>query len=229
MGTANPSGALKIIACFATTLDGKIGYADTEKYVRLGTDADIHHLKCVRDRADTMVMGGKTFRAYPKPHLGHELGWVSRHVIVTRGESLLETVSPQAPLFQHPEVPVTVASGMAVSPEVRGHYPAGVDWVSLADGGLSGLVGHLAGQGSKTILVEGGGEVLRLFLEARLLDELYLTVCPRMIGGRQAPGLCGGESLLSTEMPWQAELLSSKTVGNEVYLHYRLIYEAPGF
>jgi diaminohydroxyphosphoribosylaminopyrimidine deaminase/5-amino-6-(5-phosphoribosylamino)uracil reductase len=42
------------------------------------------------------------------------------------------------------------------------------------------------------LLVEGGSEVASAFLEAGLVDKLFLTLSPRLCGGRQAPSFYEG-------------------------------------
>ncbi len=42
------------------------------------------------------------------------------------------------------------------------------------------------------VMIEGGGRVLGAFHEARLADEAFVFVAPRLIGGEAAPGPLGG-------------------------------------
>ncbi len=215
---------LKLIGCLAITLDGKIGFSDTEKYNKLGTNRDIQHLKHVRDLADTMLMGGKTFRAYPKPHMGQDETRLKRHVILTR-EVTLEKFPPSLPLFHSPIALqpnlIVWASTVAPTESVRQAYPKNIHWFDFSSQSVTELLETLQQLGSASILVEGGGEIVRMMLEAEALDELYLTLCPKIIGGKEAPGLCGGASLQSTDPLWQFELRSTRIEGSEVFLHYQ--------
>ena len=45
--------------------------------------------------------------------------------------------------------------------------------------------------GVKRLVCEGGAQIFRALLEAELVDELYLTITPRVFGGRRAPTLTG--------------------------------------
>src|SRR4029453_13916669 len=45
--------------------------------------------------------------------------------------------------------------------------------------------------GVKRLVCEGGAEVFRSLLEADLVDELHVTVCPRVFGGVKAPTITG--------------------------------------
>ena len=44
----------------------------------------------------------------------------------------------------------------------------------------------------KRLLCEGGGEVDDGLFRAGLVNELHLTVCPKIFGGRKAPTICDG-------------------------------------
>ena len=43
------------------------------------------------------------------------------------------------------------------------------------------------------LLVEGGGELNWQFLAHDLVDELFVTIAPALLGGRDAPTLLGGD------------------------------------
>jgi 5-amino-6-(5-phosphoribosylamino)uracil reductase len=224
VSTSELQSPFNVIGCLAITLDGKIGFADTEKYTKLGTNRDIQHLKHIRDLADTMLMGGKTFRAYPKPHMGQDETRLKRHVILTK-EVTLEKFTPNLPLFHSPvaEQPnqIVFVSNIKPSNEVCKHFPETVHWLDFSDQSIPNLLKALQQLGSTSILVEGGGEVVRMMLDAEALDELYLTLCPKIIGGTEAPILCGGPSLKSIDPVWEFELLSTRIESSEVFLHYR--------
>lgn len=91
--------------------------------------------------------------------------------------------------------------------------PAALDWrAALAQLWQAGL---------KTLAVLGGGTLVGSLLEVRAIDELWLTVCPRLLGGSTAPTPADGTGLPAAASP-QLELLSVETVDREVFLHYRL-------
>jgi 5-amino-6-(5-phosphoribosylamino)uracil reductase len=78
----------------------------------------------------------------------------------------------------------------------------------------------LARRGIETLLVEAGGDMLFQFVAASALDELYVTLCPLLIGG-EAPSLADGEGFLFSQMP-RLTLLSTEVEGDELFLHYRV-------
>ena len=52
---------------------------------------------------------------------------------------------------------------------------------------------------------------------ARAVDELYVTVVPRILGGTGAPTLAGGIGFDPDEIP-DATLTSLERIGDELYL-----------
>ena len=71
-------------------------------------------------------------------------------------------------------------------------------------------------------LVEGGGELNWGFVKEDLFDELFVTIAPALLGGRDAPTLCEGEGL---EMSRQRRLrlVSAEVVADEIYCRYAAI------
>ncbi len=68
---------------------------------------------------------------------------------------------------------------------------------------------------------EGGGQVCRSLLEADLVDELYLTFCPKIFGGAKAPTITG---LLGEYLPRAARctIESMEVVDGECFLRCRI-------
>jgi riboflavin biosynthesis pyrimidine reductase len=70
----------------------------------------------------------------------------------------------------------------------------------------------------QTLLVEGGGNVIAQCLEAKILQELYLTLTPWLVGGTATPSLVGGIGFQQGCFPkvlWQ----SIESVETELFLH----------
>jgi 5-amino-6-(5-phosphoribosylamino)uracil reductase len=70
------------------------------------------------------------------------------------------------------------------------------------------------------LLVEAGGELIFQILAANALDEMYVTLCPLVIGG-DTPSLTGGPGFLHAQMP-RLRLLSAEVEEDEVFLHYAI-------
>ncbi|WP_242718846.1 dihydrofolate reductase family protein [Microcoleus vaginatus] len=88
-----------------------------------------------------------------------------------------------------------------------------IDWIDAFQ--------QLANFDIKRLAILGGGKLVASVLAAGLVDELWLTVCPLILGGADAPTPVEGEGFLADVAP-KLELLAVKQVGQEVFLHYRV-------
>jgi riboflavin-specific deaminase-like protein len=85
---------------------------------------------------------------------------------------------------------------------------------------IDALLGWMRdGLGAATVVCEGGGILVADLFAARAVDELYLTVVPRILGGAAAPTLVAGAGFDPEEIP-DAKLASLERVGDELYLRY---------
>jgi 5-amino-6-(5-phosphoribosylamino)uracil reductase len=81
-------------------------------------------------------------------------------------------------------------------------------WLKLADLGIDRLC------------ILGGAEIATALWEQDLIDELQITICPVIFGGATAPTPCMGTGLV---IPRELVLISNKSIGQEIYLHYHRI------
>jgi 2,5-diamino-6-(ribosylamino)-4(3H)-pyrimidinone 5'-phosphate reductase len=77
--------------------------------------------------------------------------------------------------------------------------------------------------GINKILVEGGGEIIWSFLRLGIVNELIVTIAPRIVGGRQATTLVEGEgySRVSQGIKLQLKKVRMQN-GGELVLYYKL-------
>ncbi len=58
------------------------------------------------------------------------------------------------------------------------------------------------------LLCEGGGELNDALFRADLIDEINLTICPKVFGGRTAPTIADGKGFSKLRLIRQYELQS---------------------
>jgi len=88
---------------------------------------------------------------------------------------------------------------------------------------LAGMLRALrAEHGVERLVCEGGAQVFRSLLEAGLIDEIHVTICPRIFGGSEAPTLTGiaGKFLPSSV---KLDLLDMDVHDRECFLRYKVI------
>ena len=85
---------------------------------------------------------------------------------------------------------------------------------------ISRLLEWLASErGCRVALCEGGGVLNARFLAARAIDELYLTLVPRVLGGAGGPTIVAGDGFAPGTLP-DARLAQVDRVGDELFLVY---------
>jgi len=75
--------------------------------------------------------------------------------------------------------------------------------------------------GVNRLLCEGGGDLNDALFRAGLVDELHLTVSPKIFGGRTAPTIAEGLGVTQLARAARFELISARRVGPEMFLVYR--------
>jgi riboflavin biosynthesis pyrimidine reductase len=176
----------------AISVDGRSG--------ALGGPGDKRVFAAIRSHADVIVVGAGTARA--EGYGPARLPEADESVRVARGQAPQPRIAVvsgsmhldwSAPFFTDAHarpVVVTTVAGAAGAPDaaraVADVVGAGADRVDLAAALLS-----FGEQGARTVLVEGGPGVNGDLARAGLIDELCLTVSPRVVGGDGARIMAG--------------------------------------
>lgn len=210
---------MKIISNTAMSLDGRISTRDAG-HVSLGSAEDLCRMSRIRAGADAILVGGNTFRNWPIPLLPrpeHRRRDYARepvlNVVVSRRMDF--ELTPRF-LSETGIKPLFLTDSRTLSK----NFPAETV-VCATEITPDWIVKTLASRGVKTLLIEGGGELIAEFVAAGLLHEMHVTVCPLLIGGDQTPLLMKGDGFSRDKAP-RLKLLSHEIVLDEVFLHYGL-------
>jgi len=214
-----------IYSNLATSLDGKINIAG-KGHFPLGTRADWEEMQRLRKKADAIVFGASTLRGFRAACCVEDPRWVRAkqplNVVVS---SQLNGLSPRWSFFTDTRIDrLLIADESTPSSRVkRFEKTCDIYLVQSKNKRLplaQQIVEELQRRGIQRILVEGGGQVMWEFLRARLLDEVHITLTPRILGGAQAPTLVEGHGFGPQEVK-NFELTRVKRLKNELYLTYR--------
>jgi riboflavin-specific deaminase-like protein len=208
----------------APSLDGKIAQARKRAPFVMSREAeDPKRMRALRARADAVIIGAANLRADDPDLLPSSL-----RVVVTRAGDQIE---PTAKVFHASlggEAVVAHASTMPEWKRVRLRECATLVELGSHDVDLLALLAWLARERSCEVVVcEGGGVLLAGFFAARAVDELYVTITPRILGGSAAPTMVEGDGFEPDAVP-DGRLTSIERVGDEVFLVYEFDWAAQG-
>lgn len=201
-----------------TTLDGRIGPG------LVGSAADRAHLEAARMRTDASLIGAGTLRAGQVEMRGRG-GIIPpdriRAVITASGSLPLD----DRKLFREGPPPVVfTAQQHAGSLQDAAGDRARVVGIDTGRGGLSvrAALAQLAAMGASSVLIEGGARLNHAALAEDVVDEILLTLSPRIGGRRGDPALADGDDPLG--VPWRdLELVGHRAEDTgELFLRYRV-------
>jgi riboflavin-specific deaminase-like protein len=193
-GSDRASVALGMVS----SLDGAAALAGVT--AELGGDADRVAFRRLRAACDAVLVGAGTVRDEDygplrgsddrqRDRRARGLAAVPRLVIVT-GRLALE---PGHRVFSDPGARPTVVTSRRAPQEAASRLAAVADVVRVGDDAvdLDALLHHLAAEGVRRVLCEGGPSLNAALLAADLVDEVFLTVAPIALGGA-APRIATG-------------------------------------
>jgi 2,5-diamino-6-(ribosylamino)-4(3H)-pyrimidinone 5'-phosphate reductase len=214
----------------AMSADGKVSTARRETF-SLGSPWDRYLMDVLRARADAVVIGARTLSLD---------GWAIRvrHPAVRkrrlrqhrRPHPLNVVVSTDLDLpcevefFSFPETEkLVITTRRAGEARVR-KFRKIAEVVVLPVGRIrpQDVLGVLGDRGVRRVLVEGGGTLNFSFLRDNLVDEIFLTVAPVIVGGAAAPTPVDGRGFLKDSLV-RLKLVSSRRRGDEVFLKYCVV------
>ena len=134
------------------------------------------------------------------------------------------SLDPRAEIFRHRFSPIIVlTSGRAAAASLR-RLRGVADEVEVCGEKEIDFGAALRWLGKKwkvrRLLGEGGGEVNGALFKAGLVDELHLTLCPLIFGGRDAPTLADGAGVGKLADAARLRLVSMKHDDGRVFLVY---------
>ena len=204
-----------------SSLDGKATIDWRTK--GLSTELDrrlFHHL---RTQADAVMVGAGTVRAerYGRMTKSEEL----RQKRIAEGlapDPLAVIVSARLdlhadlPILNEPEQRVVIATGSDATLPGLG---AQVEYARVADD-LPRLMAYLQEtHGVRSVLCEGGPTLNSYLFAAGLVDELFLTLNPKVAGGAAALTIVAGRELVE---PAELELVSVAEGDGDLFTRWRL-------
>jgi len=222
----------------AMTADGKIATAN-RAVSSFGSPRDHEHLLELRATADAVMAGARTVDLnaihlgpgalrFRRARLKRGLAEYNLRIIVSGSGS----INPRAKVFQHHFSPIIILTTERASTAKLRRLRSLADAVKVC--GKTAInfrhaVRWLRAQwGVKRLLCEGGGELNDALFRAGLVDELHVTVCPLIFGGRAAPTIADGLGFKKLSGAAPFKLKSATRHGAELFLAFTRAPEVNG-
>lgn len=207
-------------ANMVSSLDGRAAVGGRSEL--LGSERDGELLMGLRSRFDALLVGAATLRSerYGTLVRDPELKRARQEsgldpdplaVVLTRSMDL----PWDCPLFTEGVGRVVIYTGVDREPP-----PTATEVEVIAVGSdpeVDGLAEWLHGRGIRSVLCEGGPEVLGQLIAADLLDDLFLTLHPVITGEPDAPRIVEGPGGSITAF----ELVELSREGDELFTRFR--------
>jgi 5-amino-6-(5-phosphoribosylamino)uracil reductase len=220
---------MKTTLVLAMTADGKISDAQKSPPT-FGSKRDYAHLEAQMALADAILVGSGT------------LSDGGEAVLVSQPE-LIQARTDRGQTAQPPQI-ICSRSGkidrestffsQPISRWLLTTQAGATDWLDLSkfervlvcetsDGDIDwqAVTLQLTELKIENICFLGGSELAASLFAANFIDELWLTVCPFIYGGSDAPSPVSGSGF-TPELAPRLELLSVDRVEQELFLHYRV-------
>ena len=183
---------------FAASLDGKLATRERDSKWITSAAARAFARK-LRSRYDAVLVGANTVLA-DDPHLGARAKGRRDPLRVILDARL--RIPLAARVLRDQNGPVAVSSRAPKSKKTR-LMKRGIPVITFAGSTvpLPALLAQLRKRGITSVLVEGGGNVLGQFLDARAADRVYVFYGPLLIGGGNAVGIGGKGAALIKNAP----------------------------
>jgi riboflavin-specific deaminase-like protein len=225
LGDKAPPDRPHLALNMVSSLDGKATIEWRTKGLSTELDRELfHHL---RTQADAVMVGAGTARIerYGRIAKSDELRDKREREGLAR-DPLAVVVSARLdlpadlPLLNDPEQRVLIATGSDATLPDLGEQ---VDYARVRDD-LPLLMARLRhDHGVRSVLCEGGPTLNSHLLAGGLVDELFLTLHPKLTGGAAALTIVAGRELVE---PAELELTSVAEGGGDLFTRWRVVQKA---
>lgn len=219
---------------FVTTIDGKVQVStpDARLYWPIGSQLDFETLLWLRAHADVLLHGKNTAIGFntlqtlarkefsiKRKKLGKEEDLVYMVLSSNPSDKLLQSL--QNPPQGVKSVIVTNRDSLHPRGDIALHLGINVLRFGRNKIDLGKLSDYFPKNNLQKILVEGGPTLMASFLQENMIDEMFVTVAPKVFGNNQNTKTMVEGYLFPADKILQFKLISIKNINNELYLRYR--------
>jgi riboflavin-specific deaminase-like protein len=219
MSALKQTPAFHVYSNLAVSIDGKIA-TESREMISLGSAKDLRLLRKLRNRAEVVVFGAEVLRAFQNACLPLD---PKRRVVNAVLSHSLERIDPKWPFFRSDRIDRVLYVTEKIPAARAKKFSAVCEIVRIRGKDVAKeILSDLARRGIRRVAVEGGGAVMWEFVRVDAVDEYYVTVVPRIVGGKNAPTLVDGKGFAPKDLR-NLRLKRSRRVGSELFLVYEPI------
>lgn len=209
-----------LINC-AMSVDGKIA-SPSGKQIRISCDEDIKRMYELRNDSDAVLVGVNTVLT-DNPKLTVKDKYVKNPKQPIRVVLDTNCRTPLDALVVNGTVKTFIITSKKNCNKKFGDNVQIIYCDTNNEGliDLQKLLNILFNNGIKKLMVEGGSTVISNFLKSGLVDDFYVYVGPIIIGGIDTPNIAG--KINKGDENIKLKLIASKSIGEGLLLHYKLI------
>jgi diaminohydroxyphosphoribosylaminopyrimidine deaminase/5-amino-6-(5-phosphoribosylamino)uracil reductase len=204
----------------AATLDGKVAARDGSSRWITGDPArrDVHLLRAA---SDAVLVGAGTAAA-DRPSLGVRLdGYRGRQPLRIVLDATGRRGAPSAP--DGPHGSTVVATVPSVLRDARAAWEeSGAEVLVIEESDDDGMVSlpalmeALGKRGIQSVLIEGGPTVAWSAVRSGIVDRFVLYLAPKLMGGRDAPGILGGGGVPGVGDALPVKIVRVERLGDDI-------------
>ncbi|MBL1208941.1 MAG: RibD family protein [Geminocystis sp. GBBB08] len=230
-----------LTAIIAISVDGKISDA-TNSPARFSSKMDLDHLERQISLLDAIIFGGNTIRAYgtslviKNPELlnqrrANNQPFQPLNIVCSASGN----INPEMRFFSQclPRGLLTTNEGLLNWQEKVKDYNQQKSqekdnyfqdfFISNNPLNWQEILKELWALNYKKIGILGGSQLISSLLAENLIDELWLTICPLIIGKKLALSFLDPNLFANLKLPINLKLLEVKQVDEEIFLHYLIL------
>jgi len=216
----------KVSIIMASSLDGKITLPNYEKG-RFTSNEDKKFLMKMRSKYDCVIMGANTIRKGCSSVVSNLIKSQNQPLNVLVSTNLRFNIE-KLRYFRNKEVRRVIFTTKDAPIKKRKEFEKMSD-LFIVKKDKRGLVDIkevydilIQKYKCKRILVEGGGIINRSFLDENIADDIYLTICPIIIGDTTARSFVEGVGLSKDHIKKLKLLGCRRNNFSEIFLHYKI-------
>ena len=209
----------KIILSAAISIDGKIATKTGDS--KLSSRKDLIRLHRLRSQVDAILVGKNTVKQDdPLLTVRYAKGKNPIRIVLDSHGTILKESKILKTSNKVKTIIVVTKKITEKNLEKLKDFPVEIIFAGENKVNLNSLLKNLKKRKIKTILLEGGGTINWEFLKNSLIDEFFITIAPRLLGGKDSISLIQGEGYDKIIKSPKLRLNVVNRLENDLVLHY---------